>query len=121
MVGSCAIMAAVVPELDVSRVRRWADDRIPAASRDQTRIEVVETPRGLTIYSSRPPWDELAGRNWIRTPIARLTYVRSRNEWTLYQPDRNGRFRRYPQREPSRFVAELLEEIDADPAAVFWG
>lgn len=110
-----------VPELDLTRVRRWAEEHTPPEFRDQMRVEVDETPRGLTIYECRPPWDELAGRNWIRQPVARLRYVQARGEWTLYWSDRNDKFHRYPDSEPTRFVADLLAEIDADPTSIFWG
>ncbi len=109
-----------MPELDVTRIRRWAADRTAAEARGEARIEVDETARGVTIHEARPPWDQLAGRHWIRTPIARLRYVASRREWTLYRPDATGRFRRYDRAAPTRFVADLLLEIDDDPMSVFW-
>jgi hypothetical protein len=46
----------VVPELDANRVRKWAHDKTPAEFRDEMRVEVDETPRGLTILECRPPW-----------------------------------------------------------------
>ncbi len=110
-----------VPELDVTRARRWAAERIPAEHRDEIRIEVDETPRGLTIFECRPPWSELIGPDWSRLPIARLSYVKKRNEWTLYWSDRNGRFQRYWECAPSQHLADLLTEIDDDPTCIFWG
>jgi hypothetical protein len=60
-------------------------------------------------------------REWTRTPIARLGYVKKRNEWTLYCADRNSKFQRYWDTEPTQHVAELLDEIDADRSGIFWG
>ncbi len=111
----------MVPELDANRVRGWAARRIPVEHRDEIRIEVDETPRGLTIFECRPPWNDLIGSDWTRMPIARLSFVKKRNEWTLYWADRNGRFQRYWDHEPSQQVGELLTEIDVDPTCIFWG
>lgn len=111
----------VVPELDANRVRKWANDRTPPDVREEMRVEVEETPRGLTILECRPPWDELPGAEWTRSPIARLTYSKQSGEWTLYYADRNDRFQRYWECGPSAHVTDLLEEIDNDPTCIFWG
>jgi hypothetical protein len=116
-----AMMVNVVPELDVSRVRKWAHAKTPAEFRDQMRVEVDETPRGLTILDCRPPWPDQTDSEWMRMPIARLGYSKQAAEWTLYYADRNSRFHRYPECGPSRHVADLLAEIDADPTCIFWG
>ena len=42
-----------------------------------------------------------------------------RSEWTLYWPDRNSRFHLYELIEPTQHVAELPDEIRADPARRF--
>ena len=61
------------------------------------------------------------GPDWTRFPIARLRFIASRNEWTLYWRDGNLRFHRYLRIDPSRDVGALLAEIEADPIAIFWG
>lgn len=114
-------MMLVVPELDANRVRKWAADRTPGDLRDEMVVEVDETPRGLTILECRPPWGELLGAEWTRSPIARLTHSKQSGEWTLYYADRNDRFQRYWECDPSVHVADLLEEIDNDPTCIFWG
>ena len=85
------------------------------------RIEVDQTPRGFTFFDCRPPWGGGVGPEWIRTPIARLGYVKKRNEWTLYWVDRNSKFHRYKRVGPTAQLVELLDEIDADPTCIFWG
>ncbi len=85
------------------------------------RVEVDEAPHSLTIVECRPPWSGQLGHEWLRSPIARLRYVKKRNEWTLYWADRNSDFHRFPDVEPTRMVGDLLDEIDADPTGIFWG
>jgi Protein of unknown function (DUF3024) len=54
-------------------------------------------------------------------PIARLRYTQATRTWTLYWRDRNLRFHRYDQLQPSPHIDDLLTEIDRDPIAIFWG
>jgi hypothetical protein len=112
---------STLPELDVARVQRWCDQRVPAHVRDKVRVELDVADRHLTIVECRPPWPATAGQEWMRSPVARLRYTKSRREWTLYYSDRNNTFRLYNQVEPTPSVQTLLEEISADPTALFWG
>ena len=53
--------------------------------------------------------------------IARLRYTKAAKHWSLYWRDRNLRFHRYDQLPPSPQVADLLQEVERDPIAIFWG
>ncbi len=67
------------------------------------------------------PWRADFGPDWTRLAIARSRYSRTNNVWTLYFFDRNNRHQRYTLLEPTADVGVLLDEIDADPTAIFWG
>ncbi len=110
-----------LPELDVARVRRWCDQRVPEHVRDQVRVECEVGPRHLTIVERRPHWNANADSEWTRFPIARLRYTMADKSWTLYWRDRNLRFHIYDLVAPSARVDDLLEEIERDPTAIFWG
>lgn len=110
-----------LPELDIARARRWCGQRVPEHARDQVRVECDISPRHLTIVECRPPWRPDTGSEWTRFPIARLRYTQATRTWTLYWRDRNLRFHLYDQLEPSPDIGDLLEEIDRDPIAIFWG
>jgi hypothetical protein len=112
----------MLPELDVARVRRWADQRVPDHAREQLRMELDVDARSITILECRPPWQPDRDEDqWTRFPIARLRYTTTRGEWTLYWRDRNLRFHRYDRIQPSPTVGDLLDEIDKDPTGIFWG
>jgi hypothetical protein len=49
-------MEAGLPELDVARVRRWCELRVPEHVRHQIKVECDVGPRHLTIVECRPPW-----------------------------------------------------------------
>jgi hypothetical protein len=110
-----------LPDLDVARVRRWCEQRVPEHVRDQVRVECDIAARHLTIVECRPPWREDMGAEWTRFPIARLRYTKTTKTWSLYWRDRNLRFHEYDLVPPTSRVDDLLEEIDRDPTAIFWG
>lgn len=111
----------LVPELDLARIRRYCAGRLPARVAHVVRLEIEVDGRSVTILECRPPWTPDIGPAWTRFPIARLRFTASRSEWTLYWRDRNLGFHRYLRIDPSRDVAVLLAEIEADPTAIFWG
>jgi hypothetical protein len=116
-------MAAVdsLPELDVARIRRWCEHRVPERALHQVRLESEITGRQVTVVERRSPWRADSGPEWTRRPVARLTYVASTGLWTLYSSDRNGRFHRYDRLAPTSKIDALLGELDRDAAGIFWG
>jgi hypothetical protein len=110
-----------LPELDVTRVRRWCGQRVPEHLRDQIRVECDAGARHLTIVECRPPWRNDRGAERTRFPIARLRYTKATKRWSLYWRDRNLRFHLYDRLAPSPRIDDLLREIDRDPTAIFWG
>jgi hypothetical protein len=111
----------VIPDGAVERVQQWADARVPEHVRDQIRIELDVTDRTITILECRPPWRPDGGDEWTRFPIARLRYTKVRGEWSLYWRDRNLAFHKSDLLHPSPDPRDLLDEIDSDPTAIFWG
>ncbi|WP_446220485.1 DUF3024 domain-containing protein [Micromonospora sp. IBHARD004] len=83
------VAATGLPELDVARVRRWCDQRVPERVRDQVRIECEEAARHVTVVECRAPWRADIGPEWTRLPVARLRYTMSNGTWALYYRDRN--------------------------------
>ncbi len=109
----------VIPEIDIQRIRRYCAGRVPPQYADQIRIEADVRGRSVTIRECRPPWRPEWGPEWTRRPVAQLRYDDATGQWRLFAANRNGRWLVYPSR-PGR-VARLLDEIEADPIAIFWG
>ncbi len=110
-----------LPDLDVARVQRWCDERVPTHVRDQVRVECDVGPGHLTILECRPPWREGKDPEWTRFPIARLRYTKASKTWSLYWRDRNLRFHQYDRLAPSPRIDDMLTELERDPTAIFWG
>jgi hypothetical protein len=115
------VLRVPLPELDVAKVRRYCRQRVPADALDQVRLEVEVTATAVTIVERRAPWRPEAGPEWTTFPIARIRYSPPTRRWTLYWRDRNLRFHRYESLGPSPSIDRVLDEITADPTAIFWG
>lgn len=115
------VTEAGLPELDMARVRRWCQQRVPEHARSQVKVECDVAPRQLTIVECRPPWHQDMGAEWTRFPIARLRYTKATRQWSLYWRDRHLRFHLYDRMMPSPRIDDLLREIDRDPTGIFWG
>ena len=104
---------------DVDRVRDWCLARVPEDVRDRLRVDCEVADQHLTIVERHPPLPGIGGSTWTREPVARLRCARFL--WTLYWCNRDQRFRRYSELEPTTDVGVLLEEIERDPHCLFWG
>lgn len=110
---------SAVPDLDLARIRKYCDARVPKRLRDELRVEVGVRGKSVTIYDCRPPWHPNL-TEWSRMPIAQLRYDPDTKRWTLYCSDRNSRWHPYYFIDPGS-VDDLLKEIDEDPTCIFWG
>lgn len=110
-----------ISELDIARVQRWCDARVPEHARHQVRVDCEVAARHLTIIERRAPWRADLGPEWTSLPIARLHYTHTTNTWTLYWRDRNLRFHTYEPLAPSTHLDPLLAELAQDPTHIFWG
>jgi len=115
----CRGRVSAPPETDVARIRKYCRVRVPASFRDQIRVEAAVRGSSVSIYECRPPWrPDLT--EWSKVRVAQLRYSANTPHWSLYWADRNGRWRRYHDLDPSP-VDEALSEIEADPTCIFWG
>lgn len=107
-----------LPELDLARIQRWCDKKVPRHLWDQVKIEADISNRHVTLVEVRPPWD---GRGeHTRLPIARLRYTKATGLWSLYWRDQNLKFHEYDIR-PVRHVEALLRHIDDSGDPIFFG
>jgi hypothetical protein len=111
----------MLPKLDVAAIRHYCEQRIPPHALDQVRVEAVVEARTVTIVERRAPWRPDLGLEWTASAQARFRYAATTRAWTLYWGDSNRRWHRYELIGPSNDVRVLLDELDRDPTAVFWG
>jgi hypothetical protein len=92
---------------------------VPTQFHDQIRVEAIQRGNSVTIFESRPVSD-VDLTEWFKVRVAQLRYDSDSHRWSLYWPDRNGRWHRYDGLKPGP-VGKLLDEIEADPTCIFWG
>ena len=112
---------SVLPEIDLAKIRRYADGRVPARLRHQIRVDIEVSGCSVTLVECRAPWTPEIGPEWTRLPIARRKFSPTASAWTLFWRDRNSAWHRYQRIGATPFVDPLLAEIAADPTAIFWG
>ena len=108
-------------ELEIRRIARFCEARVPARVRDKVRLEYAVAANKLTIVERRVPWSKDIGPEWTSMAIAQFRFARATKLWTLYYRDRNERWHVYDLIAPSPTVAPLLKEVDEDPTHIFWG
>jgi len=108
-----------MPELDLKRIQRWCDERVPEQYRDKIRV-ICAVGRGyVTIFETRPDWR--GGPEWTEFPIARLCYHTGTGQWTIYWRDRNLKFHKYERKRPTKNVQSLLDYIGSHEDPIFFG
>ena len=110
-----------LPDIDLHRIRTFAENRVPARARYQVRLEVEVNGSNVTLVERRAPWDPKYGPAWSRSPVASLRYSPKNRWWTLFWCDQNSQWHRYDRTDPTPTVSRLLAELDRDPIAIFWG
>lgn len=108
-----------IPELDLMRIQRWAQERVPEHLWPQVKVEADVAARHVDIVEVRPPWDGVGEH--IRFPIVRLRYTKATGLWAIYWRDRNLKFHEYQRKRPSPNVQVLLDHIADSGDPIFWG
>lgn len=76
---------SAVPKLDLERIRRFCDSRIPTNLRNEVRVEVGVRGKSVTIFECRPLWHPKL-TDWSKTSIAQLRYDPDAEDSTLTAP-----------------------------------
>ena len=83
-------------------------------------MEVEVDSLSITLLERRVPWRE-DDTEWSRRPVARFRYTKRRGEWTLYCYRGNGKQERYQFAAATPHIEDLLDVVDRDDTAIFWG
>ena len=94
-------------------------DRSPSDIKDE--LELIYRVKGhdVTILEKRPDWQDPC--ETMEIPVAKLKYVRTKNEWRLYWQRRDLKWHSYDLLPYSRDLKELVGEVDEDPYCCFFG
>ena len=110
-------------EVDLKRIEQtvggFCGNCSPGHLKDKLRLTYEVKGHEVVIVERRPRWDNET--EWTETPVAKLKFIRSANKWRLYWMRADMKWHKYPGLSSSHRLDVLLEEIDADPLACFFG
>jgi hypothetical protein len=97
----------------------YCQNKVPERVRDKLKIVYKIRGNKVTLVESRPFY--MDPNTWTESVVAQFRYDPGNTCWTLYCADRNSRWHCYEGLKPARNLADLLDEVDADPTGIFWG
>ena len=110
-------------EIELKKIEILVGDlcrrRSPDGFGDELRLEYKIQGHDIVIFEWRQRYGEQTG--FFDTPVAKIKFVRTKNEWRLYWMRSDLKWHAYPTLPSSRDLAILVHEIDEDPFACFFG
>lgn len=100
-------------------VEKFCRKQSPIHLKDKLRLEYLVKGHEVVIVERRPKWDN--PKEWIESSVAKLKFIRSANKWRLYWQRADLQWHEYPGLSSSDHLNDLVQEIDADPLACFFG
>ena len=110
-------------EREIDQIQRivggFCERRVPEHVKDKIRLGYAIGNHEVIIVEARPWRDESS--EWIEMEIAKLRYVRKRDEWQLYWKRASGKWWPYEPHSDSRTLEAMIKEIDLDSDGCFFG
>lgn len=102
----------------IENLESFIDFHRPEESiRDQVDLDYKFEGQSIIIYEIRPHYETGEA---IESPIAKTTYVKSRDEWKIYWM--RGNLKWFPYKPHTvRTLNEVLDIVDEDHYGCFWG
>ncbi|HEX5985281.1 MAG TPA: hypothetical protein VFY86_02095 [Nocardioides sp.] len=112
----------MIPVEDLALVQAWCRANSPEHMADRIRVESHVDGNTVTLCETLPPWS--GEGEWTHDEFAQLRYRPRLGDYELRWHDMHLRWRKYtPENIPpvAGSCEELLDEITADPWALFRG
>ena len=110
-------------EIEQARITKrliaYCAARIPARIRNQIRLGLRISGHHVVLFEERPAFRP--PHAWQELPVAKFTFVRTRNVWRLLCQHRDLRWHEYQRMPTARRFDTLLQEVDSDPTGIFFG
>lgn len=110
-------------EVDLKQIEQtigvFCGKRSPRHLKEKLRLMYAVKGHEVVIVERRPRWDNQT--EWTETPVANLKFIRSARKWRLYWMRADMKWHEYPWLSSSHHLDDLVQEIDADPLACFFG
>jgi hypothetical protein len=93
--------------------------RVPDHVKHEIRLGYSISNHDVVIFEERSLRNQSS--EWIKLDIAKLRYVRKRDEWQLYWKRASGKWWPYEAFTRSKTLAAMVKEIDLDSDGCFFG
>lgn len=110
----------MVKVLVEKKVGEYCKRKVPPHALHQVNISYKIRGSSVTIFENRAPWHKEI-TEWTSMPIAQMRFDEKTGKWTLFCADRNDKWHKYLDLDPTKNIDAVLAEIDRDPAGIFWG
>ena len=113
-----------ISEFETKRIEKivgqFVEKRRPKPEiRPELDIGFRLTDQSFEIFEIRPQWNNPTEK--MESPVAKATFVKNKNEWKLFWMRADHKWHRYEPLPTTKSLEKILEEIDQDPYACFWG
>ncbi|MFP4199765.1 MAG: DUF3024 domain-containing protein [Halanaerobium sp.] len=98
---------------------KYCEESIPERVKDQIKLDYKIRGNSVTLIEKRPHYKD--PEEWVAMKIAQFRFDPDSNKWSLYWWRHTGRWYKYDNIEPATDFQKLVDEVDEDPMAVFWG
>ena len=113
----------VFTEAEKDRIIRvldaYCERRVPLHVRDKLALQFRIKGQDVILFEKRPHFRRQG--EWTESGVAKFKFNRPKGTWTLLWRDRNSKWHYYDPCPPSQRFEDLLEEVDRDSTAIFWG
>jgi hypothetical protein len=93
--------------------------RVPDHVKHEIRLSYSIANHDVVICEERTVRNQSS--EWIKLDIAKLRYVRKRNEWQLHWKRASGKWWQYAPHTRSKTLEAMIKEIDLDSDGCFFG
>ena len=95
------------------------EQKIPKHVKDKIHLSYRFRGNSVILVEHRPYF--LRPSEWAESVVAQFRFEPKTNTWTLYCADRNSKWHKYRNMEPTEEFDLLLQEVNEDPTGIFWG
>ncbi|WP_139683696.1 DUF3024 domain-containing protein [Vibrio tasmaniensis] len=93
--------------------------RPPVEIRDQLDLGYRVNGQAIEIFEVRPKWNDPSEK--MESPIAKVKYYKSRNEWAIYWMKSDLKWHIYEPTAEVKSLEAFFEVLNADVYGSFWG
>ncbi len=111
-------------EIETKRIEKEMEEfltaqRPPEQLRNQVDLGYRIDNQSVVIFEIRPQWDDKSKK--IEPPIAKTTFLKSRNEWHVYWFRSDMKWHRYEPHPTVKKLKDFLRVVIEDEYCCFWG